>query len=102
MSSLTPEGKVKNKVIKLLANYKPMYRYMPVTNGMGARSLDFVCCYRGKFFAIETKAEGKALTPRQVQTRKEMEEAGGKVFEVIGDEGMIDLKEWLDFIEDCG
>lgn len=99
MSSLTPEGKVKAKVIKLLGKYG-VYRHMPVQNGMGAASLDFVCCHRGFFFAIETKAEGKKLTPRQITTKSEMEKAGGKVFEVIGDKGMIELEEWLEKIKD--
>lgn len=99
MSSSTPEGKVKEKVTKLLKQYEGLYYYMPVTNGMGKRSLDYIGCYRGFFFAIETKADGKALTPKQVSTKEEMEKAGGRVFTVIGDEGMIELGFWLSRIK---
>ena len=63
----TPEGKVKDQ-IKSVLNKFGIYYFMPVQNGMGKPGLDFYCCYRGKFIAIEAKAPGKKPTPRQLNT----------------------------------
>jgi hypothetical protein len=42
-----------------LAEFGVWY-YQPVQNGMGQVGIpDFICCYRGVFIAIETKAPGK-------------------------------------------
>ena len=84
---MTPEGKVKEKVGKALTALGA-YRFMPVQNGMGAPGLDFYCCIRGQFIAIETKAPGKKLTMRQELTAENIAQAGGKVF-VIRDEADI-------------
>ena len=59
----TPEGRVKAKVKALLKKYNA-YWHCPVQNGMGAPSLDFICCLRGKYFGIETKAGNKKGTGR--------------------------------------
>lgn len=77
---MTPEGKVKNLVRRGLEQLSAHYRFMPVQNGMGAPGLDFYCCIDGLFVAIETKVEGKALTPRQRETAKSIAMAGGLVF----------------------
>lgn len=94
MSGTTPEGKVKKQVRKLLEHYEGVYRFMPVQNGMGETTLDFLCCFNGKFFAIETKAPGKHLTLRQQGIVEKMWAAGAKVFVVDGD--ISELKDWLD------
>jgi hypothetical protein len=56
---MTPEGKVKAAVNKVLARYKKIYRFMPVPYGYGESSLDYLICVNGRFVAIETKAPGK-------------------------------------------
>lgn len=98
----TPEGKVKARVKKLL-NEHNAYHHWPVQNGFGEPTLDCTGCHRGKYFAIETKAPGERLTPRQEFTKEKMEAAGAKVF-VIGEEwipdapeytGMTELEAWL-------
>lgn len=76
-----PEGWVK-KAVKELLEYWGVYYHMPVQNGMGKPSLDFICCARGRFMAIETKAPGKTLTPRQGRTSREILDAGGSVLRV--------------------
>jgi hypothetical protein len=82
---MTPEGKVKAEVKKVLACFGPyVYAHWPVLNGMGAPTLDCIGCVGGKFFAIETKAAGKELTPRQHETRDRMVAAGGRVFVIAG------------------
>lgn len=105
----TPESKVKEAVRVLLKKYSA-YWHSPVQNGMGRPSLDFICCLRGRYFGVETKAPGNHLTPRQELTKKEIEDAGGKVF-VVGEvdhyeeeagvlrshrySGMAELEAWL-------
>jgi hypothetical protein len=79
----TPEGRVKNRVKKMLKAHGAYY-FMPVQTGYGSPGLDFHGCHRGKAFAVETKAPGKKPTPRQQLVITEMEESGMKVF-VIGE-----------------
>ena len=88
----TPEGIVKDKVKKVLKRCG-VYYHMPVVNGLGKPTLDFVGCADGGFFAIETKAPGKKPTPRQELTIAEMRAAGGKVFVIDGD--TTELEAWL-------
>lgn len=102
----TPESHVKKVTKKLLDDHKA-YHNWPVPMGYGTPFLDCFGCCRGKFFAIETKAPGQTLTPRQGLTKEQVEAAGGKVF-VIGEErsypagpavhefsGMDELEQWL-------
>lgn len=89
---MTPEGKVKNKVKGLLRCF-PVYWHMPVQNGMGSPSLDFICCVKGLYFAIETKAPGGKPTPRQEDTINKIQQAGGRVFVIDGD--LTLLETWL-------
>lgn len=99
---MTPEGKIKAKVKKLLDPRKPkLYYDMPVPGGYGRSSLDFVGCYYGRYFAVETKKPKGRLTERQEGTRDDMRAAGGMVFEVIGDEGLDALDAWLREIEEA-
>ena len=79
----TPEGKVKD-TIKIVLKRMGAYYHMPVQNGMGKPSLDFICCIRGRFVAIEAKADGGHMTLRQELTIKEMKEAGAIAIIVEG------------------
>lgn len=57
--AMTPEGKLKHAVKKEL-KARSIFYFMPVSNGMGQVGIpDFICCCRGMFLAIETKAPGK-------------------------------------------
>lgn len=96
----TPEGKVKAAVKKLLESYDGIYFYMPVPGGFGKATLDYLCCVRGQFFAIETKAPGKKLTLRQATTVAEIQAAMGKVFVVDDVQGpaIEELRSWLNGI----
>ena len=91
---MTPEGKVKEQVKKLLKQHGAYY-HMPVQNGMGAPTLDFVGCFKGKFFAVETKAPGKKPTPRQELTMADMRKAGGMVFVVSDADSLTDVHAYL-------
>jgi hypothetical protein len=84
---MTPEGRIKSKVtaaIKLFG--RRIWKFMPVQTGYGLPALDYLLCVNGKFVAIETKAKGHKLTPRQDDTKVAIEAAGGLVFVVDDDE----------------
>lgn len=91
----TPEGKIKALVTKLLKAQANIYWFMPVQNGMGRATLDYVGWHHGLPFAVETKAPGKKPTARQELTIREMVAAGARVFVIDGDEGLRELEEWL-------
>jgi hypothetical protein len=83
---LTPEGKVKDKIKKMLKYHKIWY-CMPATYGFGVSGVpDFVCCARGKFFGIEAKAKNGALTPLQMKAAADIAQAGGMVHVQWGDD----------------
>lgn len=83
----TPEGKIKALVRARLKRLGGVYSFMPVQQGLGASTLDFLGCYKGFFFAIETKKNGETpLTPRQLGCKAEMEAAGAMVFVVYDEE----------------
>ena len=64
---MTPEKKVKNKVVAILKEHKAYYFY-PMTGGYGRSGVpDIVGCYRGIFFGIECKA--KETNPRLYRAR---------------------------------
>lgn len=96
---MTPEGKVKDKVKKLL-KANGAYMHMAVLNGMGAPSLDFVCCLNGRYIAIETKAPGKKPTPRQLVTMEDMRKAGAFVFVVSCDAELTVLEAYLNLLKE--
>jgi len=63
--AMTPEAKVKKKVVAQLKEMGAYYFY-PVTGGYGASGVpDIVGCYKGIFFGIECKAGSNKPTPLQ-------------------------------------
>jgi len=69
---------------------------MPVPTGYGQPGLDYEGCINGQFFAIEAKAPGEWLTPRQRRTARDMVTGGGKVFIVSSPEGLEAFVRWVD------
>lgn len=56
------------------------YQYWPVPMGFGAATVDVLFCYRGRFYALETKRPGvKKATPRQSEVLRQVALAGGGV-----------------------
>lgn len=96
---MTPEGKVKAKVKRLLDKYKARYEFWPVPYGYGASTLDCLICYRGQFIAVETKAPGKKPTDRQKMIIENIRQAGGAAFVVDGDDGLAELENHLESIK---
>lgn len=80
---MTPEGKVKAAVRKVLQEFGA-YWFMPVQTGFGAQGVDFFCCVDGRFVAVETKRPGRVddATPRQEMTLKAVRAAGGLAYVV--------------------
>lgn len=79
MAKQTPEGRVKDKVKKIL-KARGIWFYMPVQNGMGVVGIpDLICCWEGAMLAIETKAPGKInqTTVNQQKRLAEIARAGG-------------------------
>jgi penicillin-binding protein-related factor A (putative recombinase) len=91
---MTPEGRIKTRVKKVLATHGAYY-HMPVQNGMGAPTLDFIGCHHGRYFAVETKALGKKPTPRQEVTIASITSTGGMCFVVSDDAELANLDAWL-------
>ena len=88
----TPEGKAKARIKKLLNKYGA-YSHMPVSNGMGAPTLDFITCHRGLYLGIEAKAPGKKASARQLKTMGQITKAGGVALVVGTTEDQFDALE---------
>ncbi len=88
----TPEGKIKAKVNRALKDFVGIWKFMPVQMGLGAPALDYLLCVNGQFVAIETKAPGKRMSPRQEKTAAAIINAGGDVYIVDGDETLEELR----------
>lgn len=92
------ERDVKKRVSALFSlamEHDPLYVWMPVITGFGKRSLDYICCVRGQFLAIETKATDEWLRPDQRQRARDMYKAGADVFIISGPEGYEALVSYL-------
>ena len=82
----TPEGKVKKEVRKVLDKLNAYYA-MPVTGGYGRQGVpDFLVCYQGKFFGIETKAGKGTTTALQELNLQKIRDAGGVALVVYEDD----------------
>ena len=89
----TPEVKVKKCVVAQLKLLKAYYFY-PVTGGYGGSGVpDIVGCFKGKFFAIECKANGGRPTALQLREIDRINVAGG--FAIVVDEDNVSLLESL-------
>jgi len=84
----TREGLIKKRVKDVLALGGRIYTFMPVQRGFGPAGLDYFCCFKGRFLAVETKVPGKKLTPRQIVTATTIAKAGGMVCVIRDDDDM--------------
>lgn len=92
---MTPEGRVKQK-LKTWLTCAGVYQFWPVQTGLGAATVDCLCCFNGQFVAIETKREGvEKLTKRQELVMKQMRQAGAKTWLVTMNRTGDDLK-WIE------
>ena len=73
----TPEKKVKAKVVEILKAHG-VYYFFPATYGMGRSGVpDIICCYNGRFLAIECKAGAGKTTALQDRELDLIKKAGG-------------------------
>tara|TARA_R110001606_G_scaffold245679_2_gene393683 strand:+ start:333 stop:629 length:297 start_codon:yes stop_codon:yes gene_type:complete len=94
---MTPEKKVKNKVVQILKQYGAYY-FFPATYGYGRSGVpDVICCYRGHFIGIECKAGSNVPTAIQERELQSIEVAGGTAL-VIHDTNLLALTETLDLL----
>jgi Holliday junction resolvase len=78
----TPEGKVKDAVVKILKAHG-VYYFFPATHGYGRSGIpDIVACVKGRFLAIECKAPGKKPTALQEMEMGLIRTTGGVAFVV--------------------
>lgn len=63
---MTPEGRVKMVVTKVLKSFTPVWYFMPVQSGYGKMGAhDYIVCANGHFLTIECKAGRGQLTQLQ-------------------------------------
>jgi hypothetical protein len=87
----TPEGKVKDACKQYLKSIGAWF-FMPVSNGMGQVGIpDIICCYKGIFIAVETKAPGK-----RNQTTANQDRVIGAIKEADGWAIVVDNVEQLE------
>jgi hypothetical protein len=87
----TPEGRVKDKITKLLKSHN-VYYFFPVTGGYGVSGIpDIVCCHNGRFIAIECKA-GKNKTTALQDRQLEMIRQSGGIALVINEENIHEVE----------
>jgi Holliday junction resolvase len=92
--AMTPEAKVKQRVVKQLKSLGVYYFY-PVTGGYGRSGVpDIVGCYRGRFFAIECKAGRGKPTEMQQYNLAMIKESGGMAI-VVNEDNMDTVTTWL-------
>jgi len=97
----TPEGKVKKDVKKLLVALKKRkmaHWFMPSASIFGkAGAHDFICCIRGRFVTIETKARNVRPTDLQIDFGQDVMKAGGICYKVHPGNWKAVAKEIIDF-----
>lgn len=92
--TMTPEGKVKNQVKKILDAHK-VYHFSPPGMGLGRAGIpDIIACFNGRFIGIECKAGKGQPTPLQSRELGRIDLAGGKTF-VIRETNMNDIVEFI-------
>jgi hypothetical protein len=95
LMALTPEKKVKNKVVKLLKEYEAYY-FFPATYGFGRSGVpDIIVCYRGRFIGVECKAGANKTTALQDKELADIKAAGGIPL-VINETNLAELQFVLD------
>ena len=93
----TPEGAIKAK-IKAWFKARGIWYCMPMGTGFGNSGVpDFICCWNGKFLAVEAKAPGKRSNTTVMQDNQIMgiHRANGMAIVVDSIEQLDQLEERL-------
>lgn len=95
----TPESKVKNKITKILREFRVSY-FFPATGGYGRSGVsDIVCCHKGRFIAIEAKATPKEKPTALQQAYLEEVRCADGYGLVINCDNVDDVRKILDEID---
>ena len=95
--AITPEAKVKAAVRKLLVEFG-IYYFSPSANGYGRAGIpDIICCFGGRFIAIECKAGNGVTTALQDRELAAIRTAGGMTM-VVNETNIQELKEKLQWM----
>ena len=93
----TPEAAVKAAVRKLLVEFG-IYYFSPAANGFGRAGIpDIICCFGGRFIAIECKAGKGVTTALQDKELAAIRTAGGMTM-VVNETNIQELKEKLQWM----
>lgn len=85
--AMTPEGKVKKKVVDIL-KAAGAYYFFPATGGFGRSGVpDIIVCFKGQFIGIECKAGDNTPTALQQRELMRIIDAGGSAF-VVNEESL--------------
>jgi len=91
---MTPEAKVKARVVKLLKEHN-IYYFFPATHGYGRSGVpDIICCFNSLFMGIECKAGKNKPTALQEKELSKIRSAGGHTF-VINEDNVHELALYL-------
>jgi len=94
----TPESKVKAKIKAILKEHG-VYYAMPIGTGYGNAGVpDFLCCIKGKFLALEAKANGGKTTALQDKNLRDIGAAGGITL-IIREDNVEALGGYIKLIE---
>lgn len=91
---MTPEAKVKAKVVAIL-KAAGVYYFYPVTGGYGASGVpDIIVCCNSVFLAIECKAGTNKPTALQERNMKQIRDNGGIAI-VVNEENLNTVQDIL-------
>lgn len=97
--AITPEGKVKKAVKKILDDFGAYY-FFPVTGGFGRSGVpDIICCIDGKFVALECKAGKNTTTALQDREIDLIRKNKGLAL-VVNEDTVDTLPEFIQFIKE--
>jgi Holliday junction resolvase len=91
---MTPEAKVKAKVVAML-KAAGVYYFYPVMGGYGASGIpDIIACCNSQFLAIECKAGNNKPTALQERNLQQIRDNGGTAI-VVNEENLNFVQEVL-------
>lgn len=97
---MTPEGKVKAQVKKILDATPNTYYFFPATGGFGRSGVpDIICCVNGWFLGIECKAGKGTTTALQDREIMKIHAANGRAM-VVNEDNLLAVEKLLKELND--
>ena len=94
---MTPEKKVKMKVVEILKGFGVYYFYAS-TGGYGASGVpDIICCYKSRFIGIECKAGKGKTTALQDKNIAQIIAQGGLAI-VVNEDNIEDVRTFMGYL----